>query len=427
MIDVLEILWVFLGAAVCVPVAVLAFETTKAGQSKRHPRGAGTSLELPSAHSKTQHTATPRTAVLIPAHNEATGLVATLAPLLAGADERFAVWVVADNCTDATATIARDAGAHVVERNDSERRGKGYALHTGVQALRQWAPEVTVVLDADCQASAAGIKALAAACHQHQRPLQAAYLMQAPVGAGLGLRIAEFAWRVKTWARPLGWRMAGQGGSLLGSGMAFPAALMYSLPLDSGHITEDLSLSFRLAEQGQTPLFWPETTVYSEFPVSEAAQMSQRTRWEHGHLGILLTEVPKALGSGLIRGQPAQWALGLYTLVPPMALLVVALAGAWLLAVATAVLGGLWWPLGLISLAGVALAGTLLYAWHRWARDIMPASDWLQIPAYIWRKLGIYQKWAQKPETQWTRTERNVHRPSPHNAPPEDSGGPHAK
>ena len=43
--------------------------------------------------------------------------------------ERFAVHVVADNCTDATAAVARAAGATVHERDAPDDRGKGAALN----------------------------------------------------------------------------------------------------------------------------------------------------------------------------------------------------------------------------------------------------------------------------------------------------------
>src|SRR5262245_28326017 len=75
-----------------------------------------------------------RVALLAPAHDESTGLLAMLedvrAPLVAG--DRLIV--VADNCTDDTAAVAA-AGAEVVQRHDLARIGKGYALDWGLQHL----------------------------------------------------------------------------------------------------------------------------------------------------------------------------------------------------------------------------------------------------------------------------------------------------
>ena len=50
--------------------------------------------------------------------------------------------MVADNCSDDTAEIARTAGVDVVVRHDPERRGKGYALEFGVRQLRLNPPDV---------------------------------------------------------------------------------------------------------------------------------------------------------------------------------------------------------------------------------------------------------------------------------------------
>ena len=65
------------------------------------------------------------------------------------------IFVVADNCTDNTAQICRDLGCIVVERNDTTKIGKGYALnylftklHTEEQ-YKDMVPEAYIVLDAD--------------------------------------------------------------------------------------------------------------------------------------------------------------------------------------------------------------------------------------------------------------------------------------
>src|SRR5262245_3716021 len=69
-----------------------------------------------------------RFAVLVPAHDEATVIGRTLASLRAldWPRERFRVLVVADNCGDDTAVVARLAGATVLERADPDARGKGH-------------------------------------------------------------------------------------------------------------------------------------------------------------------------------------------------------------------------------------------------------------------------------------------------------------
>src|SRR5690606_30529014 len=76
--------------------------------------------------------------VVVPAHNEASGIARTITSLQAidWPRDRFRILVVADNCTDGTATIARDAGARVLERQDEHRRGKGHALAFAFEASR---------------------------------------------------------------------------------------------------------------------------------------------------------------------------------------------------------------------------------------------------------------------------------------------------
>src|ERR1700722_7168764 len=68
--------------------------------------------------------------VIVPAHNEVAVIERTVASLkkIDWPAGRFRVWVVADNCNDSTADLARAAGAHVLERHDLVLRGKGYAL-----------------------------------------------------------------------------------------------------------------------------------------------------------------------------------------------------------------------------------------------------------------------------------------------------------
>src|SRR5215470_1506555 len=76
----------------------------------------------------TAGTPSHRTAVLVPAHNEGAGILPTIRDIQVQLGPNDRILVVADNCTDDTATIVRGAGVEVIVRADAARRGKGYAL-----------------------------------------------------------------------------------------------------------------------------------------------------------------------------------------------------------------------------------------------------------------------------------------------------------
>ena len=66
--------------------------------------------------------------VAIPAHNEEAGIAATVRSCLAVdyPGELFEVLVIADNCEDQTAALARAEGASVLERTHPTDRSKGH-------------------------------------------------------------------------------------------------------------------------------------------------------------------------------------------------------------------------------------------------------------------------------------------------------------
>src|ERR1700683_5764217 len=85
--------------------------------------------------------ASPRVAVIVPAHNESAGIRVALDSVMPQLMPGDRLVVVADNCTDDTAQVAAAAGAEVVERHDTSRRGKGCALDFGVRYLQLDPPE----------------------------------------------------------------------------------------------------------------------------------------------------------------------------------------------------------------------------------------------------------------------------------------------
>ena len=349
-----------------------------------------------------------RLAVLVPAHDEATGIAATLQSVLPQLHSGDRVLVVADNCSDDTAAIARALGASVVERAHATDRGKGFALAFGVEAMRADPPGLVVILDADCLLAPGALDALAHQVVASDRPVQALYLMDAAPGAGLARRIAQFAWRVRNWVRPAGWKRCGLPCQLMGTGMAFTWPMLRDANLANASIVEDMKLGIDLAMAGQAPIFCPQALVTSVFPESAAATQTQRTRWEHGHLEMILREVPKLL-AGALRQRDAQLlGMALDLCVPPLALLAALLVGGVLAAAAVS-----WWigdaTVGLVyGLLLVGFGSAILIAWHVRGREIVRFSELLSIPLYIAVKLPVYFRFIFKRERRWVRTDRDA-------------------
>jgi cellulose synthase/poly-beta-1,6-N-acetylglucosamine synthase-like glycosyltransferase len=349
----------------------------------------------------------PRIAILIPAHNEEAGLAATLASLQPELGIGDRILVVADNCRDRTAELARHAGADVVERSHAELRGKGYALDFGVQALAAAPPDVIVIVDADCIVGAGAIARLAGLAHQHRRPVQALYLMHVPAGSGALKKIAEFAWIVKNKVRPLGWFRLDWPCQLMGTGMAFPWQTIRSARLATGHIVEDMKLGMDLALAGSAPMFCPHALVHSYFPSSREGTQSQRTRWEHGHLSMIAGTAPATLAAAVRRRSASLFAFGLDLCVPPLALLVLLVCGLTGLGALLALCGGPLAPLVLGVLASAALAAAMLIAWWRHGRAVLNGKELALAAWYVVAKIPLYFRFLFHRQVAWVRSKRD--------------------
>jgi glycosyltransferase involved in cell wall biosynthesis len=346
-------------------------------------------------------------AVLIPAHNEAAGIEATLRCLQAQLHPCDRLLVVADNCSDDTAAVARRAGAEVVERSHATLRGKGYALDSGVRHLATRAPAIVLVVDADCLLDPGALDLLAAACVASGRPVQALYEMNAPVGAGLRARVSAFAWRVRNRVRPLGWWRVGAPCQLMGTGMAFPWALLSNAPLASDNIVEDVQLGVDLARRGAAPLFVPQARVTSEFPAADDAAAAQRRRWEHGNLSVMLRHGPRLFAAAIARADFGLAAMAADLMVPPLALLVQLQLGLLVVGAIAWALGAATLPLAISASTLLLLALAILMAWHQAGRDVIGWSELLlTAPAYALRKLPMYLAFLWKRQSTWVRAKR---------------------
>jgi cellulose synthase/poly-beta-1,6-N-acetylglucosamine synthase-like glycosyltransferase len=383
-----------LSALCCVPAATFVAEVLV---------GAPPPRRRPAAH-----TASPRTIVLVPAHNEQAVIEATLASLRGELDEHTSLLVVADNCEDDTPERAERAGARVVRRVDPSRRGKGYAIEFGLNELAKEPPDIVVIVDADCRVEPGSIKILAQRAHVTGRPVQAEYLILPP-RLEPKTAINALAFLIKNRVRPLGLARLGLPCQLTGSGMAFPWAVIRKAPPGGAYLVEDMLMGLELARLGSPPLFCPDARIRSELPTRPAAQQGQRRRWEHGHLATLIEQGPRLVLEGLSRGNLDLLALGLDVLVPPLTLFLLGLCGV----LGLNVLASLGFGLGpgpvLLSFGAVAAVGaSVLIAWLTQGRELVPLRYALLVPGYVLWKLPLYVAFAaRRKQATWEQTERS--------------------
>lgn len=362
---------------------------------------------LPPRNNRRQPVARPRLAMLIPAHDEARALPDMLRAVQSQMAPGDRLVVVADNCSDDTQSVAAACGAEVVSRTDAERRGKCYALAHGIRYLSQDAPEVVIIIDADCRPGPDCLPLIGGISAASGKPVQAHYELDPPRASTPYTLITSFAWKVKCYVRPLGLHRLRLPCQLSGSGMAFPWSMISGVNLESGELAEDLVLGLDLARAGAAPLFCPEAHISSPLPGNAEGQKTQRQRWETGHLQTIARHVPPALFWALRRGDPRLLVLALDAAVPPLALFSMITIGTLIAAFLYAVIAGPILPLGIAGASLAMLTCAVLLAWWKAGRDVLRLGDLAMAPAYAFAKIPLYGQIFRGKRLPWIRSKRD--------------------
>ena len=227
-----------------------------------------------------------RFAVLIAARNEQE-VIGNLIDSIKAQDypeKLIKIFVVADNCTDATARVARSRGAAVFERRDPERRGKGYALDyllREMKLLHQEYFDGYIVLDADNVLAPDFVAR-----------------MNETFSAGYAL------WFLRESRYLNAARMAlGSSCGVSGTGFLFSAAV---LEAQGGvwpfHLlTEDIEFTINNVTRGMKVGYCANAVLYDEQPVRFHQSWVQRLRWSRGYMQVF-RKYGRALISGIFRG-----------------------------------------------------------------------------------------------------------------------------
>lgn len=350
--------------------------------------------------SPSQASPPPQIAVVIPAHNEELVLAETLDSLNRQTypRDRYRVVVVADNCTDSTAHIAREQDALVLERFNTVERGKGYALAWAFEkllapqtdALPARTPEdAFVIVDADTWVAPDFLEVMGKRLSEGDSPaLQGYYGVLNPQG-GWRAALMQAAFDLFNHIRPLGADHAGLSVGLKGNGMAFHRTVLERAPWQGRSITEDIDYGLDLLEHHNMVVrYVPQARVLAQMPVTAAQAASQRERWERGRYRLLRERVPQLFKAGIRRGNLRLLIAALDLSIPPLAELT-ALLFLWGILVSAglylSLLPGGFWPVAW----AVAGGGLLVYVLGGLKVARAPRSAFLGLlfaPAYlVWK------------------------------------------
>ncbi len=353
---------------------------------------------------------------LIPAHNEEQLLPKLLKNLncLNYPRARYAVHVVADNCTDSTAALAREAGVYVHERFNQHEVGKGYALQWLLQRIVDSGQpfDAAVIVDADSVISSNFLQVMDGQLQQGAQVIQAYDGVLHPDRSwAVSLRAAAIA--VLNFVRPQGRMLLGGSAGLKGNGMVFHHQILKRHAW-SASVTEDIEYHMTLILHGARVHFAPDAIVWAEMPKTLANSHTQNVRWEQGRLEMARTYIPRLLRAALQAPRQAKGRAALQQsflfmdalmelFVPPFAIL---MGLSLLFAV-----GALWLGAGALWLAGYLLLGQLLYLLTGLRMTAAPPKvylSFLYIPIFMVWKIWLYIRVFFKLETQgWVRAVRD--------------------
>jgi len=345
--------------------------------------------------------------IVVPAHNEAAaieGVVANLRRIDWPADG-FRVLVVADNCTDSTAALARAAGAEVLERQDTQRRGKGYALDFAFRASQAhgWAYAV-VVVDADTEVSANLLEALAARIEHGAKVVQAHY----------GVLNSQVSWRTRLMAIALAsfHRVRSRARERLqlscgirGNGWSITHGLLHQVPYRAFSLTEDIEYGIDLGLAGYRVHYADEAHVAAMMVPDELAARTQRQRWEDGRLQLIRSKTLSLLRAAMGPRGGVCLDLALDLLVLPLSYValnvavLIVFAGVALLFDSSMEIW-LWLGLG----CGMSLLLYVMRGWQLSGVGMRGLVDLIRAPSFVLWKVLLMLRAHESAE--WVRTKR---------------------
>ena len=242
---------------------------------------------------------------IIPAHNEE-NVVGNLVKSLNELDypkELYDVYVIADNCTDKTAEIAKKEGAIVYERFDEKRKTKGYALNWFLdKKIKENADyDAFCVFDADNLVDKNFLNAMNKKLCQGETVVQGYKDIKNPTDSWISSGYALFYWTQHKFYQ-LARYNPGLSPLMNGTGFMVKFDLIKDTGWNTKTLTEDIEFSLINISSGNKLGWAVDAIVYDEQPTTFGQSWTQRIRWTVGHIQCLKLYT-KDLAKGVIKNK----------------------------------------------------------------------------------------------------------------------------
>ena len=239
---------------------------------------------------------------IVPAHNEE-NVIKNLVESLNNQNypkELYDVYVIADNCTDRTAEIAKEAGAKVYKRFDESHKTKGFALNWFLkQKIEENADyDAFCVFDADNIVDKNFIKNMNKKLCQGEEIVQGYRDIKNPTDSWISSGYAIFYWMMNRFYHLARYNL-GLSPLINGTGFMVKFDLIKPNGWQTITLTEDIEFSLINIAGGRKLGWATDAIVYDEQPVNFSQSWSQRSRWTVGHLQCM-KHYTKDLAKGVV-------------------------------------------------------------------------------------------------------------------------------
>ncbi|MGG7057386.1 glycosyltransferase family 2 protein [Clostridium nigeriense] len=250
---------------------------------------------------KKNYKPTKKFAMIVAAHNEEVVIGKLIESMLNQnyPRELFDIFVIADNCTDNTAKIARKYGVYVYERFNKEQKGKGYALEWMFDKIfnMQKKYDAVAIFDADNLVSKNWCKEINSKMLDGYKVVQGYIDSKNPNDSWIAA-----SYSIAFWTQNRMYQLAranvGLSNQIGGTGFAIDIDILKKFGWGATCLTEDLEFSCKLILNGEKVGWAHDAIIYDEKPLTLKQSWVQRRRWMQGFTDVASRYFFKLLKKG---------------------------------------------------------------------------------------------------------------------------------